>query len=98
MIFKIKHPESDSEWEEEFENEEAAYAKYDNVDGRLCSIEKIEDLRILGWNYGKVNEEELDSDKNQNRDIIIMNVEVNGFKFKGLLKKEKELWKLKKNY
>jgi hypothetical protein len=38
--FRIKHPESDSEWDEEFENEEAAYAKYS--DG-LCSITQIEE-------------------------------------------------------
>lgn len=40
MKFKIVHPESDSEWVEEFDNEDAAYEAYG--DG-LCSIQKIEE-------------------------------------------------------
>ena len=39
MKFKIIHPESDSEWIEEFESEDEAYKKYG--DG-LCSIIKFE--------------------------------------------------------
>ena len=42
MKFKIIHPESDSNWIEEFENEEEAYKKYGNIE---CSI--IE-LKVIG--------------------------------------------------